>query len=45
MGRADKWRGAALARTSRPGGILPYHLLRPGNVKAGGSRELSSAVL
>jgi hypothetical protein len=33
------WRGAALKRVSRLDGIWPYHVLRPGNVKAGGSRE------
>jgi hypothetical protein len=44
MGRATAWRGAALARSSRPGGTLPYHGLRLGNVKTGGSRELPSAM-
>jgi hypothetical protein len=45
MDRADKCRGAALARTPRTGGISPYHVLRLGNVTAGGSRELPSAML
>ena len=43
--RMGVWRGAALRRVSRPDGISLYHVLRPGNSKAGGSRELPSAVL
>ena len=43
-GRTDDWGGAALTCPPRPDGISPYHALRPGNVKAGGSRELPSAM-
>jgi hypothetical protein len=41
----NNWRGAALARASRLGCVSPYHVLRLGNVKAGGSRELPRATL
>jgi hypothetical protein len=44
-GGTNGWRGAALACTPRPDGISPYHALQPRNVKAGGSRELPSAML
>jgi hypothetical protein len=36
--------GSRFNASSRPGGILPYHGLRLGKVKAGGSRELPSAM-
>jgi hypothetical protein len=39
------WRGAALTLAPRPDGISPYHMSRLENVKAGGSRELPSAML
>jgi hypothetical protein len=38
------WRRAALNRASAVGDILPYRVRDPENVKAGGSRELPSAI-
>jgi hypothetical protein len=37
----NNWRGAALARASRAGCVSPYHVLRQGNVKAGGSPQVA----
>jgi hypothetical protein len=41
---ADDWRRAALTRPQDLAVSLPYHGLRPGKVKAGGSRELPGAM-
>jgi len=43
-GAIHVWRGAALTLAPRPDGISPWYVLRLGNVKAGGSRELRSAM-
>jgi hypothetical protein len=39
--RQNNWRGAALARASRPGCVSLYRVLRQGNVKAGGSPQVA----
>jgi hypothetical protein len=44
-GWVDNWKGSRFKACLRPVGVSPAHVLRLGNVKAGGSLELPHAML